>query len=92
LAWEIQNRGLGVQRQVQVPVQYKGHRLGTSLKIDLLIEKIVLIECKAASEYNEIFEAQMLTYLRLTGLKLGFVINFGEKLVKDGIHRAVNNL
>lgn len=69
LAWEIENRGLNVQRKVYLPVQYKGHLLGSSLKIDLLVDGIVLIECKAATHYNEIFESQVLTYLRLTGLK-----------------------
>ena len=52
----------------------------------------VIIECKATTKYNEIFEVRTLTYLRLTGLKLGNVINFGERLVKDGIHRVVNGL
>jgi GxxExxY protein len=51
-----------------------------------------MIEHKATSEYNQIFEAQTLTYLRLTGVKLGLIINFGERLVKDGIHRVVNGL
>ena len=52
----------------------------------------VIVECKAVSQYNTVFEAQTLTYLRITGLKLGLVINFGETLVKDGIHRVVNGL
>ncbi len=60
--------------------------------IDLLIDGKVIIECKATMNYNTVFEAQALTYLRLTGLKLGMVINFGERMVKDGIHRVVNNL
>jgi GxxExxY protein len=50
------------------------------------------VECKATADYNPIFEVQTLTYLRLTGLKLGLVINFGERLVEQGIHRVVNNL
>jgi GxxExxY protein len=53
---------------------------------------LVIVECKAVGQYNTIFEAQLLTYLRLTGVKLGVVINFGERLVKDGIHRVVNGL
>ena len=52
----------------------------------------VIVECKAVSHYNTIFEAQTLTYLRLTGLRLGMVINFGERIVKNGIHRVVNGL
>ena len=73
-------------------IHYKGHKLASPLRIDLIVGGLVLIECKAVSQYNEIFEAQTLTYLRLTGLKLGLVINFGEKIVKDGIHRVVNGL
>jgi GxxExxY protein len=57
-----------------------------------LVEGKVIVECKATSQYNTLFEVQTLTYLRLTGCKLGLVVNFGEKLVKDGIHRVVNNL
>lgn len=55
-------------------------------------KRLIIVECKATSKYNEVFEAQTLTYLRLTGLKLGLVVNFGEKLVKDGFHRVVNGL
>ena len=57
-----------------------------------MVNEKVIVECKATTKYNEIFEAQILTYLRLTDLKLGPVINFGEKLVKAGIHRVVNGL
>jgi GxxExxY protein len=83
---------LHVARQVEVPITYKSNILATPLLIDLLIDGKVIIECKATMNYNTVFEAQTLTYLRLTGLKLGMVINFGERMVKDGIHRVVNNL
>ena len=92
LAWELQNRGLNVQRQKSVPVVYKGQTLATPLRLDLLVEGKVIVECKATTDYNSIFEVRALTYLRLTGLKLGLVINFGERLVKNGFHRVVNNL
>lgn len=92
MAWELTQAGLLVQRQEPMPIPYKGHILGTPLKIDLIIAGLVIVECKATSKYNEVFEAQTLTYLRLTGIKLGLVINFGEKLVKDGFHRVVNGL
>ena len=92
LAWELAQRGLKVERQVQVPIKYKGHGLGAPMRLDLLVEGMVVVECKATAEYNPIFESQVLTYLRMTGLKLGMVINFGEKFVKDGIHRVVNGL
>ncbi len=92
LAWELLQRGLKVQRQIALPIPYKGNILANPLKIDLLVGEKVIVECKAATNYNNIFEAQILTYLRLTGLKLGLVVNFGEKRVKDGIHRVVNGL
>ena len=89
---ELTLRGLQVERQLQVPIFYKGKRLGNPLRLDLKVNKLVLVDNKAVTQWNPIFEAQMLTYLRLTGLKLGLVINFGEKLVKDGIRRVVNGL
>ena len=92
LVWELTQRGLSVKRQDPLPIIYKGHKLATPLKIDVIVNDLVIIECKAALQYNSIFEVQLLTYLRLTGLKLGLVINFGERLVKDGIHRVVNGL
>ncbi len=92
LAWELSQKGLKVAQQVLVPIKYKGQSLGTPMRLDLLVEGIVIVECKATSEYNAVFESQVLTYLRMTGLKLGLVINFGEKFVKEGIHRVVNGL
>jgi GxxExxY protein len=92
LAWELTQVGLLVERQKPVPIRYKTVLLNTPLRIDMLVAGIVIVECKATIEYNLIFEAQTLTYLRLTGLRLGLVINFGEKLVKNGIHRVVNKL
>ncbi|HOD17432.1 MAG TPA: GxxExxY protein [Candidatus Cloacimonadota bacterium] len=92
LAYELTLRGLNVSRQMQVPVIYKNFKLTESLVIDILVEDKVIIECKATNQYNQIFEIQTMTYLRLTGLKLGMIINFGEPLVKNGIHRVVNNL
>ena len=92
LAWELFNVGLHVDRQIEVPITYKSNILATPLLIDLLIDGKIIIECKATLNYSNIFEAQTLTYLRLTGCKLGMVINFGERMVKDDIHRVVNNL
>ena len=92
LAWELQNRGLLVERQVTVPIRYKDQILATPLRVDLLVEKLVIVENKSVVAYNSIFEAQTLTYLRLMNLRLGIVINFGEKFVKRGIHRVVNGL
>jgi GxxExxY protein len=92
LAWELRQRGLRVKRQLFVPITYKQQSLSTPLRLDLLVAKLVIVEVKATTEYNSIFEAQALTYLRLMNLKLALVINFGKQLVKDGIHRVVNKL
>lgn len=92
LAWELTQRGLRVERQVITPIVYKGKTLATPLRLDMLVEGLVIDENKATTDYSPIFEAQALTYLRLRNLKLALVINFGEKYVKDGIHRVVNGL
>ncbi len=90
LTWELTERGLLIERQKEVPINYKGKRLGTPLRIDLLVDELVIVECKAVTNYNAIFEAQTMTYLRLTGLEVGLVINFGERFVKNGIKRVWN--
>ena len=92
LVWELQQRSLHVDRQCQVPIAYRGQQLSSPLRLDILVEKLVIIEVKSTIEYNPIFEAQTLTYLRLTNLKLGMIINFGERYVRNGIHRVVNRL
>lgn len=92
LAWELAQSGLAVRRQIEVPVHYKTELLATPLKLDLLVNELVIVECKATARYHDVFEAQTLTYLRLMNLKLGLVINFGERHVKDGFHRVVNGL
>ena len=92
LAWELRDRGLTVERQKRVPISYKGRVLGTPLRLDLLLNERVIVECKATADYNRIFEVQTLTYLRMLGLKLGLVINFGDRLIKSGFHRVVNGL
>lgn len=91
-AWECAQVGLSVERQKSLPILYKGNPLSAPLRLDLLVENQVVVECKAVNEYNSIFEAQMLTYLRGSNLKLGLLINFGEKLVKNGIHRVINGI
>lgn len=92
LAFELQDRGVSVERQVVVPLVYKEHRLGTPLRLDLLVDGKVIVECKAVDLYNMIFNIQVLTYLRLKHLKLGLVINFGAATIKEGTHRVVNGL
>ena len=90
LCYELQKAGLSYDRQLPQPVHYKDVILSTPLKIDLLVENLIIVECKATVNYNPVFEAQLLTYLRLARLKLGYVINFGEPVLKNGIHRVVN--
>lgn len=92
LTWELQNAGLVVERQLNILIAYKGRTLASPLRLDMLVEKKVIIEAKALTNYNSIFEAQARTYLRLRELKLAMVINFGEKYVKNGIHRVVNGI
>ena len=92
MAWELESRGLKIERQIEVPIQYKGNLLAFPLKLDLLVNNLVIVEVKAVTNYNNIFEAQTLTYLRLMKIKLGLVINFGEKRVFHGVHRVVNGL
>lgn len=74
-----------------MPITYKGQRLAAPLRLDLLVERLVIVEVKATTNYNGIFEAQALTYLRLTNLRLALVINFGERYVKVD-HRVANGL
>ena len=89
---ELTRSGLKVERQLPVPIYYKGKRLGVPLRLDLRVADLVLVDNKAVTEWNPIFQAQMLTYLRVTNLKLGLVINFGERYLKNGIYRVVNGL
>lgn len=92
LVWELKHRGLVIGRQVEVPIHYKGNLLTTPLYVDVLVENLVIVENKAVVNYNPIYEAQTLTYLRLMNLRLGLVINFGSQYVKKGVHRVVNGL
>ena len=92
LVYELGVKGLKVERQLEVPILYKGVNLAASLRLDLLVNNLVMIEVEAVTKYHPIFEAQLLTYLRLTNKSLGLVINFGERFVRAGIHRVVNNL
>ena len=92
LCAELEIRRIRLQRQVEVPVVYKNTRLKKKYRIDVLVEDRVIVEAKATEQHNPVFEAQCLTHLRLTGHKLGLVINFGQKYLKDGIHRVVNGL
>lgn len=92
LCVELALRGVKFDRQINIPVTYKGVPLNTPMRLDLLVEHLVIVECKASSQDNDVWQAQLLTYLRLSQLKLGLLINFGHKLVKHNIHRVVNGL
>ncbi|ANF49400.1 GxxExxY protein [Chryseobacterium glaciei] len=92
LAYELKTLGFDIKQQIYLPLQYKEVNIENAYKIDLLVENKVIIEVKAVLEMHSVFKAQLLTYLKLTNLKLGLLINFNTPLIKDGIHRIVNNL
>lgn len=92
LAYEIEQLGLNVKTQVPLPLIYKEINLGIGYRIDILIENKVIIEVKAVNALTEIHSAQLLTYLKLSKIKLGLLINFNSVLVTNGIKRLVNNL
>ncbi len=89
LAYELRKRGLRLERQFAVPVLYDGQRLDSALRLDLLVADSVIVEVKAVERMNPLFEAQVLTYLRLTGKRLALLINFNVQLIKDGIQRFI---
>jgi GxxExxY protein len=86
---ELRKRKRKVERQVIVPVSYDGITFDEGFRIDLLVEDLVICELKAVKEVNPVFEAQLLSYMRLTNKRLGFLINFHVPLIKDGIQRFV---
>ncbi len=92
LCHELALRGLEVQRQLAVPVNYKGTAVRDPLYIDILVQGSVIVEVKATEKLHSIHQVQLLTYLRLLRRKLGLLVNFGQEYVKDGISRVVNGL
>jgi GxxExxY protein len=90
LLYELTWRGLRCQQQVAIPVKYKHVMTKETLYLDLLVEEKIIIEVKATSQDCPISAAQLLTYLRLTGLQLGLLLNFGKKQMKEGITRLIN--
>ena len=83
---EMELNGLNVAKNVKIPVEYKGIPIGDYF-IDLLVEDTVILELKSVERHDTIFEAQILSYMKLTGKKVGLLINFNSKMVKDGIKR-----
>ena len=93
LTYELQKRGLSVERQLEVPIHYDGHLLNSSLRLDLLVEGKVIVELKSVKEMQEVFFKQTRTYLRLKGLKLGLLVNFNtDDILNNSIHRVVSGL
>ncbi len=92
LAYDLREEGLIVEQQVPMPLIYKENKFEVGYRLDLLVNKKVVIEIKSVETLAPVHYAQTLTYLKLSGLKLGLLINFNEKLLKYGIHRIVNNL
>lgn len=92
LAHGLRQRGLQVERQVPIPVEYQGLKFEEGFRADLLVEDKVIVELKSVETLNNAHKKQLLTYLRLTGRKLGYLLNFGEALMKHGIIRTVNRL
>lgn len=92
LCHELNLRGVSFERQVRVPVQFKGVKLSCDLRLDLLVEEKVIVELKAKEVLSPIDKPQLLTYLRLLDKRLGLLINFHVEMLRDGIFRVVNNL
>ncbi len=90
LEFELSNRGLRVRRQVEQPVYYRGKMIDAKYYLDLLVEEAVVVEVKSVKALLPIHDAQLLTYLRLSKMKLGLLMNFNVSLLTDGIRRKIN--
>jgi GxxExxY protein len=89
MAYELRKSSLNVATQVAVPILYDGQKLESGFRLDMLVEKCVIVELKSVETMNPVYEAQIMTYLRLSNVRLGFLINFNVKHLKDGIKRFV---
>ena len=93
MVYELQKKGLKVERQLEVPIHYDGYILKTPLRLDLLVENRVVVELKSVKELQDVFFKQTRTYLRLLDLKVGILVNFNtDDILEDSIHRVVNGL
>lgn len=90
LCHELSKRGISFQHQVSVPVVYDAMRLEAGLRLDVVVEECVIVEIKAVEKLIPLFEAQLLTYLKLTGCRVGLLVNFNVPLLKDGLQRIVH--
>ena len=86
---ELSKRGLKNQRQVDIPIVYDGMTFNEGLRIDVLVEELIICELKAVDQMNSVWEAQIISHLKLTGNRLGFLINFNVPLIKNGIKRII---
>ncbi|MBI3270296.1 MAG: GxxExxY protein [Planctomycetes bacterium] len=92
MCYELSKAGLQFRKQVQLPIRYKEVTLESELRLDLLVEECVVVELKAVEHIIPVFQAQLLTQLKLTGKKIGLLINFNVPVLKQGLVRMVNNL
>lgn len=92
LAYELKENGLIFERQKGIPVIWKGKNMGLGFRSDIIVENKLIIEVKSLETVAPVHSKQLLTYLKLTGLKLGLLVNFNQKLIKDGINRIAHNL
>ncbi len=92
MAHQLRERGFQVERQVAIPIEYQGLRFDEGFRADLIVEDKVIVELKCVENLNNAHKKQLLTYLRLTGMHLGYLLNFSESLMKSGINRMVNRL
>ncbi len=92
LAFDLREKGMEVQQQVPMPLVYKEVKQDIGYRIDLIVDNKVLVEIKSVETLAPVHFSQTLTYLKLSGLKLGLLINFNSKTLKEGIHRIANNL
>lgn len=90
LCYELEKKNIDYGRQVQVPIFYDGLKINDGLKLDLLIGSAVIVELKAQENFHPVWEAQLHSYLKLTGHRLGFLINFHVPLIKNGIKRIIH--
>lgn len=87
LCYELEKKGIEYKRQVILPIFYDGLEFDEGLRLDILVEEIIVCEIKAVNDVNPVWQAQLLSHLKLTGNRVGFVINFNVGLIKDGIRR-----
>lgn len=92
LAYDLREAGLEVKQQVAVPFFYKEMKMDVGYRLDMIIENKIIVEVKSVEVVAPVHYSQLLTYLKLSDMKLGLLINFNTRLLKEGIHRVVNNL